>query len=58
MPIGGNVSTSLIILSSEVFNLGKNLALSSAGAFEVYLWTRKTLLGKFELLGGDTGGKT
>jgi hypothetical protein len=50
----------LVILSGEVFDSGKNFfapgpSLSGAGAFEVYLWTGRILLGEFELSGGEEG---
>ena len=60
MPVGGEVGTRLLILSGEVFNSGKNCFtsgpnLSGAGAFEVYLWTGKTLSDEFGSSGGEDG---
>ena len=54
------MGTRLLILGGEVFNLGKNLFTSGAkfdggGELEVYLWAERTLLGKFESLGGEDG---
>ena len=53
VPTGDKVGTRLLILSSEVFDSGKNPLASGPSLFEVYLWAGRTLLGELELSDGE-----